>query len=156
MKKLFLIKRCLDHFANPFYTACTLLGLLDAQGLQVYAISLWQLGENDLALSVAMNLAAIVSTMERASMAASVSFICKFLYKVSGQESAITSILSMRKELFENSKISFVVSAIHALDRSDRLESVVSSSRCFLTSHVEIARMHCLVALGKMVSFLFF
>lgn len=126
-------------------------GLLDAQGLQIYAISLWQIGENDLALSVARDLAASVSAMEQASRATSVSFICKFLYKISGQESAIISILKMPKELFQNSKISFVVSAIDALDESNKLESVVSSSRCFLASHEEIARMHCLVALGKLV-----
>ena len=146
----------MDHFSNAFYTAFTLLGLLDAQGLQIYAISLWQLGENDLALSVTRDLAGSVSTMERASRAASVSFICKFLYKISGQESAIISILKMPKELFDNSKISFVVSAIHALDGSNKLESVVSSSRRFLASHEEIARMHCLVALGKLVSFSLF
>ncbi|RVW51176.1 Tetratricopeptide repeat protein SKI3 [Vitis vinifera] len=126
-------------------------GLLDAQGLQIYAISLWQIGENDLALSVARDLAASVSAMEQASRATSVSFICKFLYKISGQESAIISILKMPKELFQNSKISFVVSAIDALDESNKLESVVSSSRYFLASHEEIARMHCLVALGKLV-----
>lgn len=137
------------------YTVFTLLGLLDAQGLQIYAISLWQIGENDLALSVARDLAASVSAMEQASRATSVSFICKFLYKISGQESAIISILKMPKELFQNSKISFVVSAIDALDESNKLESVVSSSRYFLASHEEIARMHCLVALGKLVSFLF-
>ncbi|RVX15851.1 Tetratricopeptide repeat protein SKI3 [Vitis vinifera] len=97
------------------------LGLLDAQGLQIYAISLWQIGENDLALSVARDLAASVSAMEQASRATS------------------------------NSKISFVVSAIDALDESNKLESVVSSSRYFLASHEEIARMHCLVALGKLV-----
>lgn len=137
--------------SNTSFAVFHPLGLLDPQGLQIYAISLWQLGENNLALSVSRDLAASISTMEKASRATSVSFICKFLYKISGRESAIKSILKMPTELFQNSKISFVVAAIHALDESNRLESVVSSSRYFLESHEEIARMFCLLALGKLV-----
>lgn len=126
-------------------------GLLDVEGLQIYAFSLWQLGKTELALSVARNLAVSVSTMEQTSAAASVVFICRFLYHISGLDSAINSILKMPKQLFQSSKISFIVSAIHALDRSNRLESVVSSSRYYLKSHEEITGMHFLIALGKLV-----
>ena len=128
--------------------------MLDAEGLQIHAISLWQLGKNDSALSVARNLAASVPNMEQMSAAASVSLICRLLYSISGLSTAINSILKMPKELFQSSKISFIVSAINALDRSNRLESVVSSSRYYLKSHEEISRMHVLIALGKLVSFL--
>ncbi|XP_042507077.1 tetratricopeptide repeat protein SKI3 [Macadamia integrifolia] len=133
---------------------CELLkreGLLDSQGLQVYAISLWKLGKNDLALSMARNLAASVSTMESTSGATSISLIFKLLYHISGIESAVTSILKMPRELLQSSKISFIVSAIHALDHSSRLESIVSITRRFVTSHEEITGMHSLIALSKLV-----
>ncbi|KAF2310828.1 hypothetical protein GH714_017490 [Hevea brasiliensis] len=118
------------------------------------ALSLWQLGKSDLALSVARDLAASFNSMEQTSAAASVSFFCRLLYYISGLDSAITSILKMPKELFENSKISFILSTIHALDQSNRLESVVSSSRYSIVSHEDIIGMHYLIALGKLVSFL--
>lgn len=128
------------------------LGLLDTEGLHIYALSLWQLGKNDLALSVTRALAAGILSMEQKLAAASVSLICRLLYYISGQESAITSILKMPKELFQSSKISFVVSAIHVLDQNDRLDAVVSSSRSSLASHEEITAMHMLIAVGKLVS----
>ncbi|PPR82873.1 hypothetical protein GOBAR_AA37846 [Gossypium barbadense] len=126
------------------------LQMLDAEGLQIYAFSLWQLGENDLALSVTRALAASVSTMDRISAAVSVSFICRLLYYISGPDLAIGSILKMPKELFHSSKISFIVSAINALDQNNRLESIISSSRYFLASQEEITGMHYLIALSKL------
>ncbi|KAJ7967026.1 Tetratricopeptide repeat protein [Quillaja saponaria] len=126
-------------------------GMLDGRGLQIYAFSLWQLGKNDLALSVVRNLAASVSTMEQISVSTPVSFICRLLYHISGLDAAITSILKMPKELFQSSKVSFIVSAIHALDRCNRLKPVVLSSCTFLTSYEEITEMHFLIALGKLV-----
>ncbi|XP_068305808.1 tetratricopeptide repeat protein SKI3 [Pyrus communis] len=126
-------------------------GLLDVEGLQIYAFSLWQLGETNLALSVVRSLAVSVSTMEQKSAAAPVVFICRLLYYISGLDSAINSILKMPKQLFRSSKISFIVSAIHALDQSNRLQSIVSSTRDYLKSHEEITGMHFLIALGKLV-----
>ena len=55
----------------------------------------------------------------------------------------------------QNSGISFIVSSIHTLEICNRLESVVTSSRRFLTSPEEIIGMHFFIALGKLVSFLF-
>lgn len=131
------------------------IGMLDTKGLQIYALSLWQLGKYDLALSVVRNLAVSISTMKQTSVAAPVGFICRMLYCMSGVDSAIRNILQMPKELFQNSRISFIVSAINALDQINQLESVVSISRSVLRSHEEIIGMHFLIALGKLVSFLF-
>lgn len=128
-------------------------GLLDVEGLQIYAISLWQSGKSDLALSVARNLAVSVSNVEQMSAATSVNLICRLLYSISGPNTAINSILKMPKELFHSSKVSFIVSAINALDQSNRLGSLVSSSRYYVKCHEEISRMHVLIALGKLVSF---
>ncbi|XP_010270637.1 PREDICTED: tetratricopeptide repeat protein SKI3 [Nelumbo nucifera] len=126
-------------------------GMLDSRVLQIYAISLWKLRKNDLALSVSRNLAASIPTMERTSGVVSISLICKLLYHISGQVSAITSIMKMPKELLQSSKISFIVSAINALDHSKRLESLIPSTRHVLKSYEEITGMHSLIAISKLV-----
>ncbi|KAK8580743.1 hypothetical protein V6N12_070998 [Hibiscus sabdariffa] len=126
-------------------------GMLDAEGLQIYAFSLWQLGEHDSAISVTKTLADNISTMDRISAAVSVSFICRLLYYISGPDLAIGSILKMPKELFRSSKISFIVSAINAMDHNNRLESIISSTRYFLASEEEITGMHYLIALSKLI-----
>ncbi|XP_058220446.1 tetratricopeptide repeat protein SKI3 isoform X2 [Rhododendron vialii] len=124
---------------------------LNKEGLHIYALSLWKLGKNDLVLSITKDLAAHALSMKQPSKDASVILICRLLYYISGLESAATSILKMPKELFQSSKISFVVSAFHALDQCNLLESVVSSSRRYVVSNEEITRMHFLIALGKLV-----
>lgn len=126
-------------------------GVLDEEGLHVYAFSLWQHGQNDLALSVAGSLAASLSSMKKASVAASICFISRLVYFICGLDAVITSIAKMPKELFQSSKVSFVMSAINALDGQNRLRLVVSSTRCFLKYQEEISRMHFLIALGKLV-----
>lgn len=128
------------------------LGQLNSEGLQIYALCLWKLGKSDLALSVTRSLASNILSMEENVAAASISFICRLLYNISGQESAIISILKMPKQMFRSSNISFVVSAIHALDKNNQLESIVSISRSFLTSQEDIVAMHILITLSKLVS----
>ncbi|AEE35867.1 Tetratricopeptide repeat protein SKI3 [Arabidopsis thaliana] len=126
-------------------------GLLDAGGLQIYAFSLWRTGQNDSALSVIRDLAGRISTREKTSIAFPISFICSLLYCISGLDSAITSIQKMPKDFFQSSKISFIVSAIHSLDQSDRLQSIVASTRSYITSQEEIVAMHYLIALSKLL-----
>lgn len=129
-----------------------IIGLLDYRGMQIYAVSLWQLGKDDQSLSVARILAANISTVDRPAAASSISLIFKLLYRISGNESTTTSILKMPKELMKNSKISFVVTVLDTLDHSNQLKPVVSSTRDALTSHEEISGMHSLIALSKSVS----
>lgn len=131
------------------------LGQLSHDGLQVFALCLWKLSKYDMALSITRELGSHILSMEKNMAAASISFICRLLYYISGQESAITSILKMPKEFFHSSKISFIVSAMHVLDQKDRLDSVVSLSRAFVMSHEEIIAMHLLISLGKLVSIQF-
>lgn len=104
-----------------------------------------------MALSMTRSLASGILSMEGNLAAASISLICRLLYHISGQDSAITSILKMPKELFHSSKLSFVVSAIHFLDPKNQLETIVSGSRSFVTSNDEIMAMHMLIALGKIL-----
>uniref|UniRef100_A0A7C9E7T7 UDP-N-acetylglucosamine--peptide N-acetylglucosaminyltransferase SPINDLY n=1 Tax=Opuntia streptacantha TaxID=393608 RepID=A0A7C9E7T7_OPUST len=126
-------------------------GSLDAEGLQIYAISLWKLGKNDMALSAARDLAICVPTIEQSSAATSICLICSLLYCISGMGSTIDSILKMPSELFQSAKVSFVLSAIDALDQSNQLRSVVSSSRHSISSHEETMEMHLLIALSKLI-----
>ncbi|ESW29235.1 hypothetical protein PHAVU_002G054600 [Phaseolus vulgaris] len=126
-------------------------GALDEEGLQVYAFSLWQLGKNDLALSVTRSLAATLSSMQKTSVATAICFICRLVYYICGLDAVITNIVKMPKDLLQSSKVSFVMSAIHALDGQNRLEFVVTGSRYFLKYYEEIAGMHLLVALSKLV-----
>ncbi|XP_015936190.1 tetratricopeptide repeat protein SKI3 isoform X1 [Arachis duranensis] len=126
-------------------------GMLDFEVFQVYAISLWQLGKNDLALSIVRSLAASVSSMEKTAMEISVSFIFRLLYYISGLDAVITNIMKMPKELIQSSKVNFVMSAIDALDGHNRLGFLVSRNLYFLNDHDEIDRVHFLIALGKLV-----
>lgn len=106
-----------------------------------------------MALSSVKTLAARILLMESRTAYASILFICQLTYYISGQESAIINILKMPKELFQSSKACFVISAIHALDQSNQLESLVSHSRCSLASSEEIISMHSLISLGKLVKY---
>ncbi|PWA55302.1 tetratricopeptide repeat (TPR)-like superfamily protein [Artemisia annua] len=126
-------------------------GFLEWEGLHIYALSLWQLGKNDQALSVVRILAARVKSLEPRLASTTISFICRLLYYISGREAVVASILKMPKDLFKSSEVSFVVSSIHILDQSNQLEAVVSSSRSALLTPDEIIRMHILIALSKLV-----
>ncbi|XLT08583.1 hypothetical protein HN51_054376 [Arachis hypogaea] len=126
-------------------------GMLDFEIFQVYAISLWQLGKNDLALSIVRSLAASVSSMEKTAIKISISFIFRLLYYISGLDAVITNIMKMPKELIQSSKVNFVMSVVDALDGHNRLGFLVSSNLYFLKDHDEIARVHFLIALGKLV-----
>ncbi|XP_021867566.2 tetratricopeptide repeat protein SKI3 [Spinacia oleracea] len=126
-------------------------GLLDVGGLQVYAISLWKLGKSDMALSAAKDLATCVPTMKLSSAVASICLICSLLYSISGAGPTINSILQMPKELLQSAKVSFIISAVDAVDQSSQLQAVVSSSRRSLSSKEEIMEMHLLIALSKVI-----
>nr|XP_043616457.1 tetratricopeptide repeat protein SKI3 isoform X2 [Erigeron canadensis] len=126
-------------------------GVLDREGLHIYALSSWQLGKNDQALSVVRILAASVKSLEPKLASTSISFICRMLYYISGREAVMASILKMPTDLFKSSKVSFVVSAIHILAQSNQLEQVVANSRSSLSNHDEITGMHFLITLSKLV-----
>ncbi|XP_021717803.1 tetratricopeptide repeat protein SKI3-like isoform X1 [Chenopodium quinoa] len=126
-------------------------GFLDVEGLQVYALSLWKLGKNDMSLSAAKDLATCVPTMKLSTAVASISLICCLLYSISGVGSTINNILQMPRELLQSAKVSFIISAVDAVDRSCQLQSLVSSSRRILSTQEEIMEMHLLIALSKLI-----
>ncbi|GAB4862129.1 hypothetical protein Ancab_037404 [Ancistrocladus abbreviatus] len=57
----------------------------------------------------------------------------------------------MPKALFQSIEVSFIISADHALDQNNHLESVVSSSLSCLSSYEEIMEMHLLIGMSKLV-----
>ncbi|KAI4366241.1 hypothetical protein MLD38_022139 [Melastoma candidum] len=126
-------------------------GVLDAECMQIYALSLWRLGRNQLSISVIRNLATSISSMDQISAAVIAGFICRLLYYLSGLDATINSIEKMPKELFESPTVSFIISAIHVLDEKDRLNHIVSASRHFLTTHELRMEMHLLISLGKVI-----
>nr|GMD85852.1 tetratricopeptide repeat protein SKI3 [Ipomoea batatas] len=126
-------------------------GLLDVEGLQIYALCLWKLGKNNLALSVARKLATNVSSMDQSLVSTSVSFICRLQYQISGQDAAILNLLKLPKGLSQTSKVILVASAIHALDHKNQLDSVISSARNSIASTEGSAVMDFLVALGELL-----
>lgn len=108
-----------------------------------------------MALSAARKLASSILSLEPSLAGASTSLICSLMFFISGLDSAITSILKMPKQLFQSSKVYFTVFAIHALDQSSQLESIVSSCSYSVVSSKDISSMHFLLALGKLVSLIF-
>ena len=122
--------------------------MLHAEGMHIYAFSLWKFGKKDLALHVARDLFVKVSTMEQSAAAASVTFICRILYYVSGMDAAISKIFQMPKDFFQSSKVRSIVCAIHALDQNNQLKSAVSSDNYSLLSQEE----NHLMALSKLVN----
>lgn len=104
---------------------------------------------------MAKRLAIAALPTEHPLAASSVSFICRLVYHISGKELAIRNILQLPKRAFQSSRVRLVASAIHALDESHQLDSVVSSVRQSLSSSKEIAALDFLATLGLLVSFLF-
>ncbi|WMV27891.1 hypothetical protein MTR67_021276 [Solanum verrucosum] len=145
---------CMAGNADDAIEECKYLeskGLLDVEGLQLYALSYWKLGKYDLALSMAKRLASFALPTEHPLAAASVSFICRLVYHISGKELAMRYILQLPKRAFQSSRVRLVVSAIHALDESHQLDSVVSSVREYLSSSKEIAALDFMATLGLLV-----
>ncbi|KAL6013539.1 hypothetical protein ACLOJK_004037 [Asimina triloba] len=123
-------------------------GLLDNMGRQIYAVTLWKLGRNDLALSIAKQLASNIKTMNSSSAAGPLGLICKLMYHIAGLESTNANILKMPKDLLHGTKISSIIAVLSALDQSSQLRSLILH---LLTSHDVGVGFHSLLALAKLI-----
>ncbi|CAH9079839.1 unnamed protein product [Cuscuta europaea] len=126
-------------------------GLLDAEGLQIYALCLWKLGNDNLALSVAGKLAENISSMNQSLATTSISFICRLRYQISGHDASVLFLLKLPKGLLRSPKVSFVASAIDALDNRNQLDSAISSTTNSTVSVEQYATMDCLAAMGELL-----
>lgn len=127
--------------------------MLDGKGLQIYAFSLFLLGQKDLALAEAKCLALQVSNMDNTSRNVALGFICRLLYNIKGSDTTIETIMRFPRECFQNSKIIFIIYAINAFRRSDLLQTVLPLNNLVFLSNEETDEMHYLVALSKLVTF---
>ncbi|PKU77719.1 tetratricopeptide repeat protein SKI3 [Dendrobium catenatum] len=126
-------------------------GMLNCKGLQIYAVALWKLGKNDQSLHVARNLAKNVSTMEESSCTAAIGLICQLIYRISGLESAISTILKLPREYLNGAKMSLILSTINALDPNNRLQLLLPTSLSSFGAYDLIVEMHTITATNKMI-----
>lgn len=127
-------------------------GLLDSKGFQIYAVALWQLGKNDLALTVARNLAEKVSTMNQTCATAALGLICTLIYRITGEDRAAAMILKLPKKFLQSVRMSFIVTTIAALDPRGELQLLLLNNFHSVTSHDVVAEMHSIIAIRKMIS----
>lgn len=124
-------------------------GVLDSEGLQMYAVALWQFGKNDLALSMLHK--AVIMSKENIK-ASTLGLVCKLIYQISGQEYAMTELLKTRRSIFEDSKFSLTAFAIAILDSNGRLPMFLSENFDLLFLHERSPKLYSLLAAGKQLS----
>ncbi|MQM18254.1 hypothetical protein Taro_051242 [Colocasia esculenta] len=126
-------------------------GLLDNTSHQLYIIALWQQGKKESFLTEAAQLAKNIKEMDRPSAAAALVLICRLVYYSLGEDHAVRTILKSPRELFQISKMSFLVAALCAFDLSSPLHSLLPDGLPEFSSE-EVNEMHCLTALSKMLA----
>ncbi|XP_010932168.1 tetratricopeptide repeat protein SKI3 isoform X1 [Elaeis guineensis] len=140
--------------ANNAVEVCDYLkkeGVLDGKGLQIYAVALWKIGQYDLALPMARNLAQSVSTMKQTCAAAALGLICSLIYRISGKDSAVAAIQKFPPELFKSTRMMFMLSALNALDPSNQLQLLLPSPQN-VKSHDVVTEIYSIIAIGKMIN----
>ncbi|VFQ92416.1 unnamed protein product [Cuscuta campestris] len=145
---------CKDGNVNDAVHECEVLdkkGLLDAEGLQIYALCLWKLGKDNLALSVASKLAANISSTDKSMDSVSISFLCRLQYQILGQDASISFLVKQPKGLSQSPKFSLAASAVHALDPKNRLDCVIASARYSVASVEESSALDFLAVLGELL-----
>eukprot|EP01018_Ginkgo_biloba_P009368 Gb_35868 [translate_table: standard] len=118
-------------------------GMLDNGGLEIYAVALWKLGNNDLALSVAHEAA------KKRTNATTLGLLCKLMYHILGQGPAMDEVLNTPKEFLQDLKFSFVAFAIAVLDCNGQLLSFLLHSSHLLFLHERAPVLHSLLAAGE-------
>jgi superkiller protein 3 len=130
------------------------LGLLSIDGLQIYALALWKIGQREKALSVSRNLAEILSTMAPESASAVLGFICTLTYEISGKDSAAAVIHKLPVQCSYSTQLKFIISALDAMQPNKRFLLPQLSMPPKLTSNEVMSEVHSNIALGKAVSIL--
>lgn len=130
-------------------------GMLNSNALQIYAVALWKLGKKDLALTVAKNLARIVSTMQQRCLVAALRLICSLIYCISGQNPAVEFLLKLPKEILQSTKVSSIVAALDVLCPSSQLEMLLQSNLQTFASRDSVTELLSLICMRKMVKFPF-
>ncbi|GLJ53491.1 hypothetical protein SUGI_1141270 [Cryptomeria japonica] len=124
-------------------------GMLDSEGLQIYAVALWQLGNNDLALSAVRKAVAI---SQEKIKTATVVLYCKLIYRILGQGFAMDEILKIPKEFLQDTNFSYIAIAIAILDTNVKISHFLYHSDYLLFQHKRAPVLHSLLAVGKQLS----
>ncbi|KAL5225280.1 hypothetical protein ABZP36_011919 [Zizania latifolia] len=126
-------------------------GLLSADGLQIYALALWKLGQHDEALLVSRNLAKNLPSMKQESATAALGFICTLTYCISGKDSAAAIIHKLPGQLSYSTQLKFIICALDALRPNKRFQLPQLSMPPRLTSYEVMSEVHSNIALGKAI-----
>ncbi|XP_062200574.1 tetratricopeptide repeat protein SKI3 isoform X2 [Phragmites australis] len=126
-------------------------GLLNADGLQIYAFALWRIGRSEEALSVSRKLAENLSGMKPESATAALGFICTLTYQISGKDSAAAVIHKLPGQLSYGTQLKFIISALDALQPNKRFQLPQLSMPPRLTSYEVMSEVHSNIALGKAI-----
>ncbi|KAJ0987147.1 hypothetical protein J5N97_005503 [Dioscorea zingiberensis] len=126
-------------------------GALNAEGFQVYAFALWQLGRHDQALKLARTLLSNISTMDKRFAVAALGLVCKLIYFISGQHSVAAVIQKLPRELLENKRIGFIVATLIALDPNSQLQVLLPSLLQTVGWHDAATELHSIIAISKMM-----
>ncbi|CAM0956281.1 unnamed protein product [Alopecurus aequalis] len=126
-------------------------GLLNVDGLQIYALALWKLGRHDEALSVSRNLAENLSSMKQETATGALGLICTMAYNISGKDSAALVIHTLPGQPSYNRELKFVISALDALQPNKRFQLPHLSTPPRLTSYEVMSEVHSNIALGKAI-----
>ncbi|KAG6514409.1 hypothetical protein ZIOFF_024764 [Zingiber officinale] len=127
-------------------------GFLDGKGLQIYAVALWNLGQNNRALTVVRKLAENISTMKQTSANAALGLICTLVYNISGCDSVVATISKLPSNLLQSTRMSLIVCALNALDTNNRLQLLLPTISPATASHGIVSEMHSLTAISKMIT----
>ncbi|TVU31784.1 hypothetical protein EJB05_23485 [Eragrostis curvula] len=126
-------------------------GLLNVDGLQIYAFALWKIGRMEEALSVSRNLAEKLSGMTPEKANEALGFICTLTYEISGKDSAAAVIHKLPGQLSYTTQLKFIVSALDAMQPNKRFQLPQLSMPPRLTSNEVMSEVHSNIALGKTI-----
>ncbi|XP_066384394.1 tetratricopeptide repeat protein SKI3-like isoform X2 [Miscanthus floridulus] len=126
-------------------------GLLSVDGLQIYALALWKIGQSKEALSVSRSLAENLSGIKAESATAAWGFICTLTYGISGKDSAAAIIHKLPGQLNYNSQLKFIISALDALHPTKRLQLPQLNMPLKRTAYEVMSEVHSNIALGKAI-----
>ncbi|XP_035819938.1 tetratricopeptide repeat protein SKI3 isoform X3 [Zea mays] len=126
-------------------------GLLSVDGLQIYALALWKIGQSKEALSVSGSLAENLSGIKVESATAAWGFICTLTYGISGKDSAAAMIQKLPDQLNYNSQLKFIISALDALHPTKRLQLPQLNMPPKRTAYEVMSEVHSNIALGKAI-----
>lgn len=126
-------------------------GLLNVDGLQIYAFALWKLGRHDEALSVSRNLAENLPSMKQETATGALGFICTLAYNITGKDSAASVIHTLPGQPSYNKELKFIISALDALQPNKRFQLPHLSTPPRLTSYEVMSEVHSNIALGKAI-----